>query len=109
MRLALSVVAMSIADEIDFAESDALYTIGQGRRVAGQLVEHDRTQEDAARVLGLSQAAVNRRLKGHVPFTTPELARIALWLGVPFSDLLPPRTAIRAAALAAAESWPDAG
>lgn len=60
-----------------------------GRKVRGQLAEHEMNQADAARVLGLSQAAVSRRLTGDVDFTVTELVRLAQWLRIPLGDLLP--------------------
>jgi len=59
------------------------------RKIRGRLAESERTQQDAADVLGFSVAAFNRRMKGHVDFTTPELFRLAVWLDVPLTDLLP--------------------
>ncbi|MFN0282695.1 MAG: hypothetical protein ACKVZ6_12095 [Kineosporiaceae bacterium] len=54
-----------------------------------RLAEHEKTQQDAADVLGIPVAAFNRRMKGHVDFTTPELFRLAAWQRVPLEDLLP--------------------
>ena len=46
-------------------------------------------QVQVARVLGLSQAAVSRRLNGSVPLDVNELSLIADMLGMAASDLLP--------------------
>ena len=46
-------------------------------------------QVAVARTLGLSQAAVSRRLNGSVPLDVNELALIADLLGLTASDLLP--------------------
>jgi transcriptional regulator with XRE-family HTH domain len=46
-------------------------------------------QTDLAECLGLSQAAVSRRLSGAVPFDVNELAAAAALLGVPAASLLP--------------------
>ena len=46
------------------------------------------TQTALARQLGISQAAVNARLKGHTPFNINDLVRIAEVLDVPLDRLL---------------------
>ena len=46
-------------------------------------------QVQVARVLGISQAAVSRRLNGSVPLDVNELSLIADLLGMAASDLLP--------------------
>ena len=46
-------------------------------------------QVAVARTLGLSQAAVSRRLNGSVPLDVNELTLIADLLGLTASDLLP--------------------
>jgi len=73
----------------DLAALDRQWAVGVGLMVRGRLAENERTQHDAARVLGLSQAAVNRRIKGQTAFSITELARISLWLNVPIPELLP--------------------
>ena len=47
------------------------------------------TQADLAVGLGISQAAVSRRLTGMVDFTVSELDAVASVLGVPTASLLP--------------------
>lgn len=42
-----------------------------------------------ARMMGVSQALVSRRLTGEVPFDVAELSRIAEILGVPVSTFMP--------------------
>lgn len=46
------------------------------------------SQADVAAALGLSQAAVSRRLSGAVPFDVAELATIAAALDVDIADLV---------------------
>lgn len=45
------------------------------------------TQESVAKALGVSQAAVSRRLRGTVDFTVTELAIVAELLEVPAATL----------------------
>lgn len=47
------------------------------------------TQGELAAALGLSQAAVSRRLVGLVPFDVSEIYVVAGVLGVPVSSLMP--------------------
>jgi transcriptional regulator with XRE-family HTH domain len=47
------------------------------------------TQVGLADVIGLSQAAVSRRLRGEIPFTVDELAKVATHFEVPLGSLLP--------------------
>ena len=68
-----------------------LWTHGVARKVRGQLAEQEKTQLDAAMVLGLSQPAVNRRMKGHLAFSIVELGILAEWLGLDVTALLPKR------------------
>jgi len=62
------------------------------QRVAAEiragLARRGLTQGDLAAALGLSQAAVSRRLTGEVPIDVEELTAVADWLGVPLSALL---------------------
>lgn len=48
------------------------------------------TQTELARVLGLDQAAVSRRLRGRTAWKASEVRRAAALLGVRMADLLPP-------------------
>ena len=82
--------------EAPIAPVHDLWMFGVARRVRGQLAEHEKTQHDAAAALGLSQSAVNRRLKGHLAFTIVELGILAEWMGVPITDLLPRETKVLA-------------
>lgn len=47
-------------------------------------------QEGAAATLGLSQAAISRRLAGEVPWRIEELEALAELLGIPLAELLQP-------------------
>ena len=46
-------------------------------------------QKAVAAHLGMSQGALSRRITGASPFTLDELARVAGFLGVPLTALLP--------------------
>ena len=58
------------------------------RLVRSALAEAQRSQTEAAVILGLSQAAMNRRLTGHVDFTVVELRKLATWLDLPVTALI---------------------
>jgi len=47
-------------------------------------------QSDVARVLGVDQAQVSRRLAGRRAFTVDELGTLAIYLEVPIAQLLEP-------------------
>jgi transcriptional regulator with XRE-family HTH domain len=53
------------------------------------MAERRCTQQRIADRLGVSQAAVSRRLMGDVEFTVGELAAVAEVLGVHVAELLP--------------------
>lgn len=57
--------------------------------VRGELARRRLGQVQIAQALGISQAAVSRRLNGSVPLDVNELAVIARLLGVSAADLLP--------------------
>lgn len=56
--------------------------------VRDALTAAGKSQTEAAVTLGLSQAALSRRLLGHVDFTVVELRKLAAWLGVPVTALV---------------------
>jgi len=64
-------------------------------QVRAELARQQRSQADVAGVLAISQSSVSRRLSGTQPFSAPELARLATWLGVPVAEFY--RTPERAA------------
>lgn len=55
------------------------------RAIRVALAERDLPRGHLAAVLGLTHAAVSRRLRGDVPFRVDELARISEDLGIPMS------------------------
>jgi len=63
-------------------------------RVAGEvraaMARRGVSQTALAAALGMSQAAVSRRLRGAIPLDVKELAAIAEILGVPMSVLVAP-------------------
>lgn len=62
-------------------------------RVAERTRHHMSTQQlrqaDLAFQLNLPQSAVSARLAGRVPFKLAEVEKVAAWLGVPLSELVP--------------------
>lgn len=66
-------------------------------RVAGEvraaLAREGKAQAFVVEVLGLSQPAVSRRLRGELAFDVDELSRIAAALGVSLATLIPEDTA----------------
>lgn len=59
-----------------------------GAEVRGLLAKNKISQSAAGKHLGLSQAAMSRRLLGEVPFNVDELVAIAALVGVPASRFL---------------------
>lgn len=59
-----------------------------GANVRAELARRKTSQAAIAVVLGMSQAAVSRRLNGTVPFGVDELSRVAATLDVPLSRLI---------------------
>lgn len=58
-------------------------------KVRGVAQEKRTTQEAIARFLGLSRDSVSQRYQGRIPFTGPELHRLASEWNVPISRLFP--------------------
>lgn len=52
------------------------------------LLRQERSQQTLAEHLGISKAAMSKRLNGHTPIDVDELHRIAGFLGVPVSSLI---------------------
>jgi transcriptional regulator with XRE-family HTH domain len=61
--------------------------------VRAEMARHNRAGRELADLLGVSTAAISRRMRGHVPFRADEVIAIAGWLGVPVDALLPPPAA----------------
>lgn len=59
-----------------------------GVNVRAEMARRGVSQTELAKQLGISQAAVSARLRGHTPFDVNELARIAVVLSVPAAELL---------------------
>lgn len=57
------------------------------RKVRGLAAEHGANQQDIGDAIGLTRAAVGRRLSGKVDFTSTELQILAAYFGVPVSVL----------------------
>lgn len=58
------------------------------RNIRAEMARKDLTQTQLAGLLGISQVAVSKRLRGIVPISVPELLRMAEFLDVTASDLL---------------------
>lgn len=65
----------------------SLPSTGIAANVRAELARHDVTQIQIAELLGLTGAAVSRRMRGETPFRDNELARIAEHLGVSITVL----------------------
>lgn len=70
-----------MSDNVTAAES-------VGAEVRGLLAKHKISQAEAGKHLGLSQAAMSRRIVGEIPFNVDELAAIADLLGVSRGSLI---------------------
>lgn len=55
--------------------------------IRAEMARSNTTQHDVARRLGISQAAVSRRLRGEIPFDADELIALADMLGVTIASL----------------------
>jgi transcriptional regulator with XRE-family HTH domain len=58
--------------------------------IRGELARRRMTQRELAAATGLGDIALNRRLRGHVPLTLPDVEAIAAALGVSPTALLDP-------------------
>ena len=58
------------------------------RNIRAEMARSDYTQAQLAALLGLSQVAVSKRLRGVVPLSVSELLRLADFLNVSAADLL---------------------
>jgi len=56
--------------------------------VRGLMGRHQIRQTQIAVLLGISQAAVSKRVRGETPFSVEELTKVAGLFGVPVTDLL---------------------
>jgi transcriptional regulator with XRE-family HTH domain len=57
--------------------------------VRAELARQQLTQRDVAKMLGMLQPSVQKRLAGDVPFRAEELVMLAAALGVPVDRFLP--------------------
>lgn len=69
---------------------------GVAEEVRALLARRRLSQSKLAAALGLSQAAVSRRLSGEVPFDVNELAATARYLDVPLGQLVASSEAVSA-------------
>lgn len=58
--------------------------------IRGELARQRMTQRELAAACGLGEIPLNRRLRGHVPLSLPEVEAIAAALGVSPTALLDP-------------------
>lgn len=68
-------------------ERDERQIIADG--VRAELTRYRKSQRDAARILGLPQQSVQKRLAGETPFRAEELAKLADALGISVSRFFP--------------------
>lgn len=59
-----------------------------GANVRAEMARKGYSQAELARMLGMSQTGISKRLRGETPFDVNELARISAVLGVPLGTLL---------------------
>jgi transcriptional regulator with XRE-family HTH domain len=59
-----------------------------GQAVYGAIVAADLTQAQAAEAAGMALNTLSRRINGHLPFTWPEVARLAGVTGLTISELV---------------------
>jgi transcriptional regulator with XRE-family HTH domain len=64
-------------------------TASVAAKVRAEMARQNVPQRELGRVLGLSQGAAWRRLKGDVPFDVAELAKVAELLRTPMTQFLP--------------------
>jgi transcriptional regulator with XRE-family HTH domain len=64
-------------------------TASVAAEVRAEMARQNVPQRELGRVLGLSQGAAWRRLKGEVPFDVAELAEVAKLLKTPISQFIP--------------------
>lgn len=57
--------------------------------VRAEMARRDVTQARLAEALGMTQPAISRRVSGQLPFDVDELHRIARFLDIPVSALIP--------------------
>ncbi|MET8908353.1 helix-turn-helix transcriptional regulator [Micromonospora sp. NPDC004551] len=57
--------------------------------IRAEMARREMTQQALAPLIGMSQQALSRRLRGEHPFDTAELERVANALGVPVAEFLP--------------------
>ena len=62
---------------------------GVAAEIRGLMAKKRVTQEQLAAHMGVSQAAIARRLSGRVPFDVDELSKIAEYFAVPVASLYP--------------------
>ena len=58
------------------------------RNMRGELARFRLTQEEAGKILGLSQSAMGHRLRALRPFTVRDVVVFSVRLGIPLSRLL---------------------
>lgn len=59
-----------------------------GATVRAELARAGKSQTDLAAVLGVTQTAISKRLRGVTPFDVNELAKVAVALGIDMSVLI---------------------
>lgn len=72
---------------------DDLLQLKVAEEVRVVMTRQCRSQTEVAKALGQPQQWLWRRLSGRTPFSVSEFIRIADFLGVEVTDLLPPKVA----------------
>jgi plasmid maintenance system antidote protein VapI len=57
--------------------------------VRAALASANVTSRMASKHLDMHEVTFSRKVQGHRPFTTEEIYRLAAWLNVPVTDLMP--------------------
>jgi transcriptional regulator with XRE-family HTH domain len=65
--------------------------MGTASNLRAEMARQNRKKRELAALLGISPAAVTRRISGETPLDVNELLAIAEWLDVPVTELLPGR------------------
>lgn len=63
------------------------HSVAIGAAVRGAIASAELTQAEAAEGIGVAVNTFSRRINGLLPFTWPELVRVAALTGVPVTEL----------------------
>lgn len=83
-------------------QSDKIVAESVGLAVRGAIAQAGLTQEEAAPRVGIPLSTLSRRINGLIPFTFPELVRVAAVTGVTLAELVSSAERIAASRMDAA-------